>query len=703
MAGDADGHGLALGEVDRRIAALRAERQAHPYTFDRRFLFRILSMGHSQFAELIGARGPNTHINSACASTTQAFALAQDWIGAGRCRRVIVVAADDVTSDHMLEWVGAGFLASGAAATDDDVEAAALPFDRRRHGMLLGMGAAAFVIESRGAARERGVQPICELLGAITANSAFHGTRLDVDHICQMMEGLVAGAEVRWGIERAAIAPQLVFISHETYTPARGGSAAAEVNALRHVFGAAAERIVVANTKGFTGHPMGVGIEDVVAVKALETGLVPPVANYREVDPDLGRLNLSQGGAYPIHYALRLGAGFGSQISMTLLRWVPTRDGRRRLPQELGYAYRITDPSAWHAWLARAGGHPEAQLEVVQRTLRVVDQGAAAVRPPVKAAPTEQAPIEQPPPTVTAPRSAGGLPASEVTRPAAPATEPAAETDDVRERVLALVAEKTGYPTDMLELDLDLEADLGVDTVKQAELFATIREAYGIARDDKLKLRDFPTLNHVIQFVRDRRPDKPGAAGTAAGTAATESPAAAPDTMGTTTVPRRVPVPVLRPPLTLCKPTGLTLASGARVVIMLDAGGVGTALTGRLATLGVEVLAVDGAPSADELRARLGEWLQAGPVHGVYWLPALDAEGDLQAMDLSTWREALRRRVKLLYTAMRTLYEQIAPAGTFLVAATRLGGQHGYDDAGAVAPLGGAVTGFVKTYKTRAA
>ena len=113
-------------------------------------------MGHSQFAELICARGPNTQINAACASTTQAFALAEDWIRAGRCRRVIVVAADDVTSEHLLPWIGSGFLASGAAATDDVVEEAALPFDRRRHGMLLGMGAAALVVESAAAARERG-------------------------------------------------------------------------------------------------------------------------------------------------------------------------------------------------------------------------------------------------------------------------------------------------------------------------------------------------------------------------------------------------------------------------------------------------------------------------------------------------------------------------------------------------------------------
>ena len=85
---------------------------------------------------------------------------------------------------------------------------------------------------------------------------------------------------------------------------------------MRRVFGAAADQIVVANTKGFTGHPMGVGIEDVVAVKALETGIVPPVPNFKEPDPDLGPLNLSIGGVYPVRYALRLAAGFGSQISM---------------------------------------------------------------------------------------------------------------------------------------------------------------------------------------------------------------------------------------------------------------------------------------------------------------------------------------------------------------------------------------------------
>ncbi len=64
----ANGHSLLGQDVDRRIAELRETLDTNPYVFDRRFLFRVLSMGHSQFAEFIGARGPNTQINAACAT-----------------------------------------------------------------------------------------------------------------------------------------------------------------------------------------------------------------------------------------------------------------------------------------------------------------------------------------------------------------------------------------------------------------------------------------------------------------------------------------------------------------------------------------------------------------------------------------------------------------------------------------------------------
>ena len=1081
---ETNGHSMLVQEVSRRIDELRAAIQKEPYVFNRRFLLRVLPMGHSQFAEFIGARGPNTQINSACASTTLAVSLAEDWIHAGRCSRVIVISADDVSSDHLIDWMGAGFLASGAAATDEVVADAAVPFDRRRHGMIIGMGAAALVVESADAARERGIQPICEVLATETGNSAFHGTRLDVQHIGQVMENLMAKAETRSNISRREIAPQTVFVSHETYTPARGGSASAEIHALRGVFGEVADRVVIANTKGLTGHAMATGIEEVVAVKSLETGCVPPVANFKEVDPELGQLNLSKGGFYPVQYAMHLGAGFGSQISMVLLHWMKTKEGVRPSPNALGYAYRIADATTWSAWLRSAAGFSGADLEVVHRTLRVRDHGSAA-RAPVaaqesRAATAETAvPISVPQAPVAAPVAdtrpvqplvavAEPAPKVQVAAPTASVPpKPAAQGDPVKEKVLALVAEKTGYPVDMLDLDLDLEADLGVDTVKQAEVFAAIREAYSIPRDENRKLRDYPTLAHVIRFVYEKRPDlaagpavakeevqyatvkaavvaeKPAATATssqvvtgepvkerilalvvektgypkdmldldldleadlgvdtvkqaemfaaireiyniprdenrklrdyptlahvirfvyekrpdlAAGpavakrevqpatptaTVVAEKPAAAatssqmvdgepvkerilalvvektgypkdmldldldleadlgvdtvkqaemfaaireiyniprdenrklrdyptlahvirfvyekrPDLAGVSVapsspivsaasapapspvpaetatanamdaikekvldivaeksgypkdmldldldleadlgidtvkqaemfaavraayniprdenlklrnfptlahvikfarerqpslakasaasssakekkqepaqekpaaptfsgskpitaarpilarfdaanrIPRRVPVPNLRPPLALCKPTGVPLGFGRRVIIMPDKSGVADVLAQRLQTMGAEVFRIEEKLDASGLANCLRGWMAAGPIHGVYWLPALDNEGYLKDMDLATWHAALGVRVKSLYTTMRILYEQISAPATFLVSATRLGGQHGYDKAGATAPLGGAVVGFTKTYK----
>jgi 3-oxoacyl-(acyl-carrier-protein) synthase len=568
-----NGHSDLGKELDQRIQELRLAVEKQPYVFDRRFLLRVLSMGHSQFAELIGARGPNTQINAACATTAQGVALAEDWIRAGRCRRVIVISADDVTSDNLIDWMGAGFLAIGAAATDEKVEDAAIPFDRRRHGLIMGMGAAALVVESLDAARERGIQPICEVLSAVTANSAFHGTRLDVQHIGQVMEGLVAEAETCSGVTRNEIAPKMVFVSHETYTPARGGSASAEIHALRRVFGDNADQIVIANTKGMTGHAMGTGIEDVLAVKALETGLVPPVANFKEVDPELGSLNLSKGGTYPIEYAIHLGAGFGSQISMILLRWVPTKDGVRPKPNALGYAYRIADKTAWNAWLSRMADRPVADLEVVHRTLRVRDQGLAAriagvaKEPAAVPASTPKQPV-RPEARVPAAASAASVPAKAVATntpvkkeipgvtatvsPAkareetkAPVPVPALTSagngagESVKERILELMVEKTGYPRDMLDVDLDLEADLGVDTVKQAEMFAAIREIYNIPRDENRKLRDYPTLAHVIRFVYEKRPDLVG--GTAPSPTTAEIPAAVATTVAAQAMPPVTP------------------------------------------------------------------------------------------------------------------------------------------------------------------
>ena len=499
-------------ELKEKIAALESQIKENDYHFDRRFVFRVLSMGHSQFAELIGARGPNTQINAACATTTQAVAIAEDWIRAGRCRRVVIISGDDVTTSALFPWIGTGLFATGAATTEGNLRLAAIPFDKRRNGMIIGMGAAAMVVESEDATRERGVRAIGEILATCIANSAYHGTRLDMQHISEVMDRLLSTAEKRYGIQREKIASQMMFMSHETYTPARGGSASSEIHALRSCFGDQANRIIIANTKGFTGHAMGAGIEDVVAMKALETGKVPPIANIRdgfEPDPELGDLNLSQGGEYNPQYALRLGAGFGSQVAMSLIHKIP------------GVGSRI-DREKYHRWLSDISGYEQAESEVVKRTLRIKSEGIPARKParstwkygdvPVVRAAFETAePIKA---SAQAPASIAVPPADSVSKPersqfgknqsaVLPNESTVSNESEIKTYVLSIVSEKTGYPVEMLDPDLDLEADLGIDTVKQAELFAAIRSHYEIPRKEDLNLSEYNTLAKVIDFVKE--------------------------------------------------------------------------------------------------------------------------------------------------------------------------------------------------------
>ena len=69
-----------------------------------------------------------------------------------------------------------------------------------------------------------------------------------------------------------------------------------------------------------------------------------------------------------------------------------------------------------------------------------------------------------------------------------------AAVDEVLADVTRSWRRRRVIPPELLDPELDLEADLGVDTVKQAEVFTAVREHYGVERDENLQLRDFPTL-----------------------------------------------------------------------------------------------------------------------------------------------------------------------------------------------------------------
>jgi acyl carrier protein len=78
-------------------------------------------------------------------------------------------------------------------------------------------------------------------------------------------------------------------------------------------------------------------------------------------------------------------------------------------------------------------------------------------------------------------------------------------TEELEHFLVSFVVEQTGYPAEMVELDADLEADLGIDSIKKAQLFGELAEQFEIQTDDvsDLSLDDFPTLRHVMNFLAD--------------------------------------------------------------------------------------------------------------------------------------------------------------------------------------------------------
>ena len=256
---------------------------------------------------------------------------------------------------------------------------------------------------------------------------------------------------------------------------------------------------------------MGVGLEDVVAVKALETGHRAARRRTSRSPTPSSACSTSRRAA-PTRCSTRCGwrPGSARRSAMTAAALDAAPDGRHRSPDELGYALPDRRPGSLDGWLRRISGRRHelglrSHNGAARRRGRAGGGDAHGAGHPSAGRAAAPASGRSP----RCPLSEPAVPPTATTRPAEPAVDrPAAVAEPgacagglgrrqrtpVAERIVALVAEQTGYPADMLDMDLDLEADLGIDTVKQAELFATIREAYGIERDDTLKLRDYPTL-----------------------------------------------------------------------------------------------------------------------------------------------------------------------------------------------------------------
>jgi len=221
-----------------------------------------------------GLRGPFANFSTACSSSAMALGEAMRQIAAGRADAMIAGGCEALlTPGILVAWQALRTLAPADAA---DPAASCKPFDKRRAGLVLGEGAAAFVLEEESRARARGARIYALLTGYGNSCDAVHMSRPDrAGQVRAMQEAL---AEAR-------LAPQDVgYINAHGTATAVGDRVEAE--AINAVFGDAAREVRVSSTKSLHGHLLGGSgaIEFAATLLALE-GVLPPTGFLDQPDP----------------------------------------------------------------------------------------------------------------------------------------------------------------------------------------------------------------------------------------------------------------------------------------------------------------------------------------------------------------------------------------------------------------------------------
>ncbi|WP_353933113.1 beta-ketoacyl synthase N-terminal-like domain-containing protein [Okeanomitos corallinicola TIOX110] len=87
-----------------------------------------------------------------------------------------------------------------------------------------------------------------------------------------------------------------------------------------------------------------------------------------------------------------------------------------------------------------------------------------------------------------------------------PSPEPASDNNqyaDIAQTLLNITSEKTGYPVEMLELDMDMEADLGIDSIKRVEILGGLQEAYpDLPKPNLEELGDLRTIGQIVNYLQ---------------------------------------------------------------------------------------------------------------------------------------------------------------------------------------------------------
>jgi 3-oxoacyl-[acyl-carrier-protein] synthase II len=227
-----------------------------------------------QVGMFLGAKGPNSSVNSLCATGADATGTAANFIRLGYADVMIAGGAD--SSLDPLGMAGIDIL--GALSREPDPAKACRPFDLNRNGFIYGEGAGLVVLESYEHAKKRGAPILAELAGVGWSFDAYDQTAPAPEP---------EAYAIKTALENAGVTPEEVdyINAHGTSTKLND---ACETKAIKMVFGERAYKIPISSTKSMIGHIITAAgvIEAIACILCMNKGIIHPTINYETPDPN---------------------------------------------------------------------------------------------------------------------------------------------------------------------------------------------------------------------------------------------------------------------------------------------------------------------------------------------------------------------------------------------------------------------------------
>lgn len=250
-------------------------------------------------ARQIGASNIVLAPMAACATGIWAISQAALLIKTGQCQRAIAGAVESPITPLTL----AGFQQMGALA-----KTGAYPFDVNREGLVLGEGAAVFVLESKELAKQRQAKIYGKVLGFGLTTDAYHANQPEP-------KGKSAIAAIQQCLKQSSLTPNDIDYIHAHGTATQLNDRI-ESKIIQSVF---PKTVAVSSTKGATGHTLGASgaLGTAFSLLALQAQILPPCVGLQIPEFDLNLV--TQAREHNIKNVLNFSFGFGGQNAVLAL------------------------------------------------------------------------------------------------------------------------------------------------------------------------------------------------------------------------------------------------------------------------------------------------------------------------------------------------------------------------------------------------